>query len=435
MKSADSSRGTLEYQLAAISQQYHQVRSFSQYLADPLSPEDQCIQSMPDVSPTKWHLAHTTWFFEEFILAKYHPDYQVYHPEFSYLFNSYYNAIGERHPRPQRGLLSRPGVGEIQAYRDYVDEILETWLDTEPMDVLPEIYPLLEIGIHHEQQHQELLLTDIKHVLSCNPLYPAYREQDLTTNDSDAAPPMTWVDFDGGTHEIGHQGDGFAYDNESPRHRVLIDSFQLASRLVTNGEYLAFIEAGGYEQPQWWLSDGWATVQAEGWQAPDYWHFRDGQWYEFTLLGLRRLNLAGPVCHVSFYEAEAFARWSQARLPTEQEWEIACDSQEMRGNFVEQHTFHPQACSSDSQALHQCFGDVWEWTASPYICYPGYQPADGAIGEYNGKFMCNQMTLRGGSCATSQSHIRPTYRNFFPPPARWQFTGIRLAQHLEGNSS
>jgi ergothioneine biosynthesis protein EgtB len=382
---------------------------------------------MPDVSPTKWHLAHTSWFFETLILSKAIAGYRPFHPDFNYLFNSYYLTIGQRHCRPKRGLLSRPTVEEIYRYRQHVDDCMLALLSQASPSVLAEIAPMVEIGLHHEQQHQELMLTDIKHVFSVNPLRPVYCQSNSPAP-AGAIAPMRWAPFDEGIHWIGHAGSGFAYDNESPRHRVFLDAFELASRLVTNGEYRAFMEDGGYQRGDLWLSDGWNTAQAQEWEAPMYWERRDGQWWHMTLSGMRPVDDAEPVCHVSYYEADAYARWAAARLPKEEEWEVASASQPIEGNFVESGHCHPTTLQSDAPAIAQLFGDVWEWTASAYLGYPGYRPPEGPLGEYNGKFMCNQFVLRGGSCATPRSHIRPTYRNFFPPDARWQFMGFRLAR-------
>lgn len=403
---------------------YHQVRQLSEKLCQPLATEDYTIQSMPDVSPPKWHLAHTTWFFETFLLIPHCLGYEVFHPKFGYLFNSYYEAVGERHPRPQRGLLSRPTVEDIYQYRAYVDRAMEILLSEQAGN--PELETLVILGLHHEQQHQELLLMDIKHIFGCNPLYPVYQPSPEKTV---ARPPMkqsTSKEYPGGLHSIGYQGEGFAFDNELPQHPVYLQDYCLDSRLVTNGEYLEFIEAGGYHNPEYWLSEGWATVQTKRWQAPLYWEKIDGMWWVMSLSGLRLLEEGEPVCHVSFYEADAYARFRGKRLPTEAEWEVAVGDLPLRGNFLESGALHPTP-AKETGCLEQVFGDVWEWTQSAYLPYPGFRAASGAIGEYNGKFMCNQMVLRGGSCVTSQSHIRSTYRNFFPPSARWQFSGIRLA--------
>jgi ergothioneine biosynthesis protein EgtB len=395
-------------------------------LAEPLSPEDCQVQSMPDASPVKWHLAHTSWFFETFLLTPHLPGYVVFHPSFNYLFNSYYNAVGQRHPRPRRGLLTRPGLEEVSAYRTAVDAALGRYLESLGEKPPASIEAVIELGLNHEQQHQELILTDIKHTMAQNPLRPAYREGAAPISDREA-PPLEWRSLPGGLHWIGHNGQGFSFDNEGPRHRVYLEEFELASRPVTNGDFLAFIEDGGYSRPEIWLSDGWNCASAQGWEAPLYWERCDGSWWMMTLGGFRPVVWSEPVCHVSYYEADAYARWAGARLPTEAEWETAVREEEVRGNFLESGILHPRT-SPDGTGLAQCFGDVWEWTQSPYTPYPGMQPAAGALGEYNAKFMCNQIVLRGGSCATPGTHIRPTYRNFFPPEARWQFSGIRLAR-------
>ena len=384
---------------------------------------------MPDVSPTKWHLAHTTWFFETFVLKKWIPRYHPEVPQYAYLFNSYYNAAGDMHRRDLRGLISRPTVGETHRYRSSIDCYIDDLLSEADEKLLAEIEPVLTLGIHHEQQHQELLLTDIKHVLAQNPLYPVFRERTIDIETREVL-PQHFIEFEETTVQIGHDGNGFSYDNEGPRHPALVPPFSLASRLVTNGEYLEFIEAGGYTWPEFWLSLGWMTVNEQRWQAPLYWVKRDGAWWNFTLSGFRPVEKSEPVTHVSYFEADAFANWSGARLPTEFEWERAALDCEIAGNFVENERFHPQASSASAQERHlsQMFGDVWEWTRSAYSPYPGYRAVPGALGEYNGKFMCNQYVLRGGSCATSRAHIRRTYRNFFPPEKRWQFTGIRIAR-------
>jgi ergothioneine biosynthesis protein EgtB len=400
---------------------YQQVRQVSDRICQPLAIEDYVIQSMADVSPPKWHLAHTTWFFETFLLVPHLPGYKVFHPQFGYLFNSYYEAVGARHPRSTRGLLSRPTVAQVYEYREHVDTAMKTLIET--VSEHSELLSSIVLGLHHEQQHQELLLTDIKHILGTNPLHPVYQISKMVEERSRIYKPHKWLEYPGGLVSIGHQGDDFAFDNESPRHQTYLQEYQLADRLVTNGEYLEFIQAGGYQQAQYWLAEGWATVQTQQWQAPLYWEQIDRQWWVMTLGGLCQIQADEPVCHVSFYEADAYATWRGYRLPTEAEWEVATIDIPLTGNFLDRDLLHP-IHSHDS---HQFFGDVWEWTQSAYLPYPGFRVAEGAIGEYNGKFMCNQMVLRGGSCVTSESHIRSTYRNFFPTSTRWQFTGIRLA--------
>ena len=401
------------------------------------------IQSMPDTSPAKWHLAHTSWFFETFILQTGLPGYRPSKSLNSYLFNSYYNAVGPMHCRARRGMISRPTVEETYQYRQQIDAAMEDFFERGPEDRWRKLASLVALGLNHEQQHQELFLTDIKHMLSQNPLCPVYsapqnveeserrseRPAAFQVPDNGHAPmPLRWVSFPEGIYSIGHEGQDFAFDNEGPRHRVFLDTFQLASRLVTNGEYLAFVESGGYERPEFWLAGGWFTVNEQKWSAPLYWEKRDGEWFTFTLAGLRQIDLSEPVCHVSYFEADAYARWAGGRLPTEAEWEIASVNLPIIGNFVEEQHLHPiPSRQTGSRDLAQMFGDVWEWTQSSYSPYPGYAAAKDAIGEYNGKFMCNQYVLRGGSCATSQTHIRRTYRNFFAPDKRWQFMGIRLA--------
>ena len=409
----------------ASAQSYLEVRAASLALAEPLSPEDCAIQSMPDASPVKWHLAHTTWFFETFILAP--RGIEPFRPEFRVLFNSYYQSVGDRHPRPERGMLSRPSLDEVVDYRRHVDAAMSRVLSEGTLDAPTRA--LVELGLHHEQQHQELILTDVKHLLSRNPLHPMYRK--LWPLTAIRPGPTRWIRVQGGVHEVGHAGAGFSFDNESPRHRVLLEDFEIASHPVTHGDFLAFIEAGGYRRPDLWLSAGWDTVVARGWEAPAYWQRgEDGQWLTFTLHGLESVEPYAPVCHVSFYEAEAYARWAGARLPTEAECEIAVADTPIEGNFVESGALHPLATreATPDGALAQAYGDVWEWTRSDYGPYPGFVPAPGAVGEYNGKFMANQYVLRGGSCATPRSHIRATYRNFFPADARWQFSGLRLAR-------
>lgn len=414
----------------SLTQFYKTVREFSQTLAEPLEIEDYVVQSMPDVSPTKWHLAHTSWFFETFVLSKAILEYKSPNPQYAYLFNSYYVLAGERHLRPKRGLISRPTVEETYSYRNHVDESMLQFMESANKKEWKELSAVIEIGIHHEQQHQELILTDIKHVLSENPLNPRYVSKQKPGRTTDKPQELKWVSFEGGVCNIGNEGEGFGYDNEYPSHKVYVNPYMLGSRLVTNAQYLEFIKDGGYETPEIWLSEGWATVETNDWKAPLYWQKINGEWMQFTLTGLRKVEPNEPLTHVSYFEADAYARWAGSRLPTEAEWEVAASNLEIEGNFVDNMNFHPAPLnkSSNGQPLKQMFGDVWEWTQSAYSAYPGYKTPPGALGEYNGKFMCNQMVLRGGSCATSKSHIRKTYRNFFPTDARWQFMGIRLAK-------
>ncbi|MDT3708366.1 MAG: ergothioneine biosynthesis protein EgtB [Thiobacillus sp.] len=404
---------------------YRSVRKQSEELCAPLSPEDCMIQTVPEASPAKWHLAHVSWFFETFLLMEYLAHYPEFHPMYRSLFNSYYEQIGKYHPRHERGFLSRPSIGEIHRYRAHVDEHMLTLLHDVGEDVWPTVQQRLEIGLNHEQQHQELLLTDIKRNFSANPLRPAYRS-DLPETPKASPPAMRWLAFSGGLHEIGHHGGGFAFDNETPRHRTYLNAFRLASRPVTNGEYLAFMEGGGYRAPEFWLSDGWATVKRLHWSSPMYWESIDGEWCQFTLAGPRLLNLDEPVCHVSYYEAEAYAAWAGKRLPTEAEWEVAARGLAVAGHLRDGGYLQPVP-AAPGEGLLQMYGDVWEHTASPYQPYPGFRSAAGALGEYNGKFMCSQMVLRGGSCVTPADHIRASYRNFFYPHERWQFQGFRLA--------
>jgi ergothioneine biosynthesis protein EgtB len=414
---------------------FHQIRNFTDALCAGLEPEDCVVQSMPDVSPTKWHLAHTTWFFETFILKKFVSGYRAEIPEYAYLFNSYYNAAGDMHRRDLRGLISRPTVSQAQRYRASVDSHIDDLLSNPDESLLDEMESILVLGFHHEQQHQELLITDIKHVFAQNPLYPVFRQQNRDVA-AKKITPIHFIDFEETVTAIGHDGDGFAYDNEGPRHQALVPAFSLATRPVTNGEFIAFIEDNGYSRPEFWLSLGWMTANEQRWKAPLYWTKRDGTWWNFTLSGLRPVDQSEPVTHVSYFEADAYANWAAARLLTEFEWERAALSCPIEGNFVETELFHPMPVGSavladkpgKDQRLHQMFGDIWEWTRSAYSPYPGYRAAPGALGEYNGKFMCNQYVLRGGSCATSRIHIHRTYRNFFQPEKRWQFTGIRLAR-------
>ncbi len=422
-------------EIPPLLERYRSVRAHTDALVAPLSDEDQCIQTMPDVSPTKWHRAHVTWFFETF-LCKQHLDVYVEHdPAYRFLFNSYYDTIGRRHPRPNRGNLSRPSCAEVTAYRRHVDAAMEQMLSS---SVTPEVSDLTMLGLHHEQQHQELILMDIKHVLSCNPaLWPAYRPPcgaPMGDSELDCVGDVCWVSFDGGETAVGHDGSGFAYDNEGPRHRVLIEPFRLADRLVTCAQWLEFMADGGYDTPTLWLSDGWAQRVSNDWDAPAYWHRAESGWQVFTLEGLRTPKPTEPVCHLSYYEADAFARWAQARLPTEFEWEHAAAGLPIVGNLGGNAMLHPAPAAAvpetdvaSAASLRQMYGDVWEWTSSPYSPYPGFRIAPGAVGEYNGKFMINQMVLRGGCCATPEGHIRPTYRNFFHPHTRWHFSGLRLA--------
>jgi ergothioneine biosynthesis protein EgtB len=413
-----------------LAARYRAVRAATEALAAPLSPEDATPQSMPDASPVKWHLAHTSWFFETFVLEAASAGYRPLEPAYRVLFNSYYHSVGEQYHRPARGLVTRPGLAEVYAYRRHVDDHCLALLDAGRLDGAQSA--VVELGLHHEQQHQELILTDLKHLLSHNPLWPCYRARDSQEerrSASGAVRGFTWHEVPGGLREIGHAGPGFAFDNEGPRHRVFVNAFALASRAVTNAEYLAFMADRGYARPELWLSDGWAAVQQEGWRAPLYWRERDGAWQRYTLAGLQPVAPDEPVTHVSAYEADAYARWAGARLPTEMEWEVVAAGAPVAGHFVESGRLEPAPAPAATGAHPvQLFGDVWEWTASAYAPYPGYRPPAGALGEYNGKFMANQLVLRGGSCATPLSHIRASYRNFFPPAARWQWSGIRLAR-------
>jgi len=414
-----------QHVLSALAVRFQDIRAATEALARGLSAEDCAIQSMPDASPVKWHLAHTTWFFETFVLASNLRGYVPFDPAYRVLFNSYYNTVGEKHPRPERGMLSRPGLEEVLAYRRHVDGAMHRLL----AGTLPTaLADLIALGVHHEQQHQELILTDLKHLLSRNPLRPAYQKPWPLT--PIRARVRGWIDYPGGPQEIGHAGGGFCFDNETPRHRVWLEEFSIATHPVTHGDFIEFVEDGGYRRPELWLAAGWDIVNARGWQAPAYWERLDGGWHTFTLNGMVPVDPNTPVCHVSFYEAEAFARWANERLPTEAEWEVAARNAPRNGNFVESGALHPLALreSPADGTPAQIYGDVWEWTRSDYGPYPGYRAAEGAVGEYNGKFMSGQYVLRGGSCATPQSHIRASYRNFFPPDARWQFSGLRLAR-------
>ncbi|MBA4143669.1 MAG: ergothioneine biosynthesis protein EgtB [Nitrosospira sp.] len=417
-------------------ERYDEVRSRTLKLVETLSPEDQMVQSMPDASPAKWHIAHTTWFFETFILSPYVTDYLPFDEQFSSLFNSYYKRLGNHPERSIRGTFSRPGLDQVRFYRSCVDDRIRDLLE---YGASAEVLRLLELGMNHEQQHQELIVTDIKHAFWTNPLRPGYQPSQPRMIEPFAV-PLTWYSFDEAIYEVGNDTHGFAFDNELPQHATYIHPFSIASRLVTNQEYLAFMADGGYKRPEFWLSDAWDQVCGNGWISPLYWERTGDGWNQFTCQGMVPLNRGEPVCHISFYEADAYARWAGFRLPTEFEWEVAAGSArnatKVSGNFLESEAYHPRPAVQTRlrhPELQQFFGDTWEWTSSPYIAYPGYRPPSGAEGEYNSKFMCNQMVLRGGSCATPESHIRKSYRNFFPPQMRWQFSGIRLAHDGAGS--
>jgi ergothioneine biosynthesis protein EgtB len=409
---------------------FDQVRAHTESLAAPLSPEDQTVQSMPDVSPTKWHRAHVTWFFETFVLADNEPGFAPFQDRYWFLFNSYYESLGPRFSRANRGLITRPGAHDVGVYRDNVDARVRDLVGSLDDGTLENVTPTIELGFHHEQQHQELLLMDIKHVLSINPLQPVYGG---TAGATSAPGPLGWVDVEGGLVEVGHEGEGFRFDNEEPRHRVWLEPYRLADRLVTNGEWMDFMADNGYRRHELWLSDGWARANAESWRAPLYWTELDGVWFEHTLHGTWPVDPGLPVGHVSFYEAEAFAAWAGKRLPSEAEWEhaVVTDGQAevavAQANLADSQSFHPRAAGPSTGHLRQVHGDCWEWTSSAYHPYPGFRPAPGAIGEYNGKFMSNQMVLRGGCALTPPGHARTTYRDFFPHAARWALSGVRLA--------
>jgi len=407
-----------------LQNRYDEVRSYTETLAAPLSPEDQTVQSMPDVSPTKWHRAHVTWFFETFVLADNEQGFAPFQDKYWFLFNSYYEGIGPRYSRPDRGLISRPGAQDVGVYRSNVDDRMRELLSSLDEGTLAKLASTIELGFHHEQQHQELLLMDIKHVLSRNPLQPVYAGSPPRESQPDH---LGWVEVDGGLVEVGHEGGGFCFDNELPRHEQWLRPFRIADRLVTNGEWLDFVADGGYRRHELWLSDGWARIQAEHWQAPFYWTEVDGVWFEHTLHGTWPVNPGLPVSHVSFYEAEAYATWAGKRLPSEAEWEHAARSTEVSGNLANRTSWHPEAAGPATGGLRQVFGDCWEWTSSAYHPYPGFRPPAGAIGEYNGKFMSNQMVLRGGCALTPAGHARASYRNFFPHHSRWALSGVRLA--------
>lgn len=410
---------------ASLLTRYREIRKDSESICNPLQVEDYGVQTMADVSPPRWHLAHVTWFFETLLLKPYLSGYQEFHPRFAYLFNSYYETIGSMHPRPQRGFLSRPTTEEIYHYRAYVDEHMQSLLQNIPESLLNEINLRTQVGLHHEQQHQELLLTDIKYNFATNPLYPVYKDQPSVA--SIPAQDIQWAEHNGGIVTVGADSNHFCFDNETPRHDVFLQPFRMASRPVSNGEYLEFMHAGAYNQVDLWLSEGWKTIKEQQWQAPLYWQKGDADWHYMTLAGLQPVDLSAPVCHVSFYEADAYARWTGKRLPTEFEWEaIAGAHNPCKGHFSDSGDYQPRAATASGMC--QLFGDVWEWTQSPYSPYPGFVPLPGSLGEYNGKFMCSQMTLRGGSCVTAANHIRASYRNFFYPKDRWQYSGIRLAE-------
>lgn len=404
---------------------YRTVRETSRGLSARLSDADATVQSMPDASPTKWHLAHTTWFFETMVLVPRLSCYRLFDESFGFLFNSYYDTIGARQPRPKRGLITRPSLEVIYDYRTHVDAAVERLLCDAPS---PDLAELIELGCHHEQQHQELLLTDILHLFAQNPLLPAYKDPGPIAVDPNADQTLGYKSVQGGVVEIGHNGEGFAFDCEGPRHSVFLEPFRLADRLISNQEWIEFIRDGGYDNPLLWLSEGWARARSENWTMPLYWDKRDDEYWAMTLRGAQPIDPAAPVCHVGYFEADAFATWARRRLPTEAEWEHAAGDVSQTGNFLELGRLRPKPAVKATGEVRQMFGDVWEWTRSAFSPYPRFRAAEGAIGEYNGKFMCGQFVLRGGSCVTAADHVRPTYRNFFPPDARWQFSGLRLAE-------
>ena len=416
---------------ASLVDSFTAARRATEELCSPLAIEDYVIQAMPDVSPTKWHLAHVSWFFETFLLKPHLPGYQPIDDRYESLFNSYYNTVGPQFYRPDRGLLSRPTVAQVYEYRRHVDRGMIALIEQADADTLTDLAPVVTLGINHEQQHQELLVSDLKYNLSINPLRPAYQDREIPRGS--VTPALDWVYHGGGIERIGRENGGFAWDNESPRHDALLHPYRLASRLVTSGEFLEFMANGGYERHDLWLSQGWGTVQTEGWKAPLYWEQIDGEWWLFTMSGMQKVDEHAPVVHVSHYEADAYTRWAGKRLPTEEEWEHVAEELPIEGNTQESGLLHPvalDAAGKQTNIVTQMYGDVWEWTSSAYLGYPGYTPGEGGLGEYNGKFMSGQMVLRGGSCATPLNHIRPTYRNFFYPPNRWQFKGFRLAEDL-----
>jgi ergothioneine biosynthesis protein EgtB len=406
---------------------FRAIRETTCKLAAPLSDADATVQSMPDASPAKWHLAHTTWFFERMVLCAQVPGYRRFQDDYDFLFNSYYESLGQRHPRARRGMLTRPRLDDVYAYRRHVDEAIDVYLRSEPSLAAAR---LIELGCHHEQQHQELLLTDILHLFAQNPLSPAYKAPSPLPVSGTSAAPACSQRFDGGLIETGHEGQGFAFDCEGPRHRTWLEPFRIADRLVTNRQWMEFVNDGGYRTPLLWLSAGWARAQEEGWTAPLYWDERDGEYWSMTLRGAQPVDPDAPVTHVSYFEADAFASWAGKRLPTEAEWELAAARSPVRGNFLESGRLRPQSLMEAGTGVRQVFGDVWEWTRSAFLPYPRFKISEGAVGEYNGKFMCGQYVLRGGSCVTPVSHMRASYRNFFPPEARWQFSGVRLAEDV-----
>ena len=424
LPAAESPRVTLK-------RRFTMLRAASADMCANLSPEDCNLQAMPETSPAKWHLAHTTWFFETFVLEPCNAGYLPVNPLYAVLFNSYYNGVGEQYPRAQRGLLSRPTLAEVYRYREAVDAAVLSLLEDAEHPDRELLHARIELGLHHEAQHQELLLTDIKYSLFQNPLFPAYREQRVPAlHTTDTVVPLRFIDCPGGEVAIGYACDGFCFDNELPQHAQLVRPFRLANRLVTNGEFLAFIAAGGYANPEYWLADGWNEVQTDKWSQPLYWGRIDGQWFEYALTGLQPLDESEPVNHISYYEAQAFASWAGKRMPTEAEWESVAQLYQPEGNFVDGNVFHPQAAQGDANEIMQLYGDCWEWTNSAYLAYPGYRAPAGAVGEYNGKFMSGQMVLRGGSCMSRAFHVRSSYRNFFYPRDRWQCAGIRLAEDI-----
>ena len=422
----------VDIDVGRLVERYVATRAASERFSEPLAIEDQMLQAMDDVSPNKWHLAHVTWFFETFLLKPYLRGYSAIDDRYEFLFNSYYNTVGPQFDRPSRGLISRPTVAEVYSYRKHVDQAMLSLLEQSGESELQELGQLVDLGINHEQQHQELMITDLKYNLSVNPLRPAYHDREILRGV--ATPDMRWIEHPGGIVDVGWAGPGFAFDDEGPRHQVLLYPHRIGSRLVTNGEFLAFMDDGGYGRHDLWLSQGWAKVKEAGWTAPLYWEKIDGEWWYFTLSGMQKLDEYAPVVHVSYLEADAYARWAGKRLPTEFEWEYHADGLPLEGNFADNGIYHPLPLDTGNgtptTGLAQMYGDVWEWTSSAFLSYPGFKPLEGAPGEYNGKFMMGQMVLRGGSCATYQNHMRPTYRNFFYPPDRWQFKGIRLAEDM-----